>query len=240
VTSRNYRILSDFGNQFGFSQSALYSHTRAMRYTAKAITALPINLKSRRESASTATRRAYYASNWHIPAALPSARQRTMRPLRSQPPGILRHPDLGSITNGRPGLMTYVSAAEGFKSGGFNGRAGTVAAFNEYGPEKVRTYEGGIAVRLVEQPIALQRNAFLQCLHRSATPGQWSRPGSKRTAGPRTNCRQHSSVTHQGCGTRIYCGAAIRLYRQCQRRTCRCPVYTIAARCARYPRHSIY
>jgi iron complex outermembrane receptor protein len=41
-------------------------------------------------------------------------------------------------------LMSYLSASEGSKSGGFNGRAGSIAEFNGFSPEKVWTYEAGL------------------------------------------------------------------------------------------------
>jgi iron complex outermembrane receptor protein len=41
-------------------------------------------------------------------------------------------------------LMSYISAAEGSKSGGFNGRAGSIEEFNGFKPEKVWTYEAGL------------------------------------------------------------------------------------------------
>ncbi len=42
------------------------------------------------------------------------------------------------------GRDVYGSVAEGSKSGGFNGRAGSIAEFNRYEPEKVWTYEIGL------------------------------------------------------------------------------------------------
>jgi iron complex outermembrane receptor protein len=43
-----------------------------------------------------------------------------------------------------PHVMAYTSVAEGEKSGGFNGRASSVAEFNRFDPEKVWTYELGL------------------------------------------------------------------------------------------------
>ena len=40
--------------------------------------------------------------------------------------------------------MIYARVAEGFQSGGFNGRANSVAERTEYQPEKVTSYEAGV------------------------------------------------------------------------------------------------
>lgn len=48
-------------------------------------------------------------------------------------------------------IMFYVRAAKGFKSGGFNGRANTVAESTEYDPEKVWSYEAGFKSRIANQ-----------------------------------------------------------------------------------------
>jgi iron complex outermembrane receptor protein len=42
-----------------------------------------------------------------------------------------------------PTTMLYARVAKGFKSGGFNGRANTVAESTEYDPENVWSYEAG-------------------------------------------------------------------------------------------------
>jgi iron complex outermembrane receptor protein len=56
--------------------------------------------------------------------------------------------------------MGYVSAAEGEKSGGFNGRAASVAEFNRYDPEKVWTYELGMRSDLLDQRVRLNATLF--------------------------------------------------------------------------------
>ncbi len=43
-----------------------------------------------------------------------------------------------------PDVMTYFSAARGFKSGGFNGRAQTLFEIGSFDPEKVMAYEIGV------------------------------------------------------------------------------------------------
>lgn len=47
--------------------------------------------------------------------------------------------------------MAYVRFAKGFKSGGFNGRANSVAERTEYQPEKVNSYEAGFKTRIANQ-----------------------------------------------------------------------------------------
>ena len=43
-----------------------------------------------------------------------------------------------------PNAMIYARVAEGFQSGGFNGRANSIAERTEYQPEKVTSYEAGV------------------------------------------------------------------------------------------------
>jgi iron complex outermembrane receptor protein len=57
-------------------------------------------------------------------------------------------------------VMTYVSAAKGYKAGGFNGRASNNADFNEYRPEKVWTYELGLRSDLLDRRVRLNATAF--------------------------------------------------------------------------------
>ena len=57
-------------------------------------------------------------------------------------------------------VMTYVSAAKGYKAGGFNGRASTNADFNEYEPEEVNTYELGLRSDLAGRRVRLNATAF--------------------------------------------------------------------------------
>jgi len=92
-------------------------------------------------------------------------------------------PRLGLNYQWTPGLMTYLSAADGFKSGGFNGRAGTVAAFNEYGPEKVRTYEGGLRSDWLNNRLRFKRNLFYS-VYTDLQLRSMCRPGSQRTPVP--------------------------------------------------------
>lgn len=57
-------------------------------------------------------------------------------------------------------LMTYVSAAQGNKSGGFNGRAASVAEFNRFDPEKVWTYEVGMRSDWLDRRVRLNATLF--------------------------------------------------------------------------------
>ena len=59
-----------------------------------------------------------------------------------------------------PDMMTYLSAAEGAKSGGFNGRAGSIAEFNGFQPEKVWTYELGLRSDWFDRRLRLNATAF--------------------------------------------------------------------------------
>ena len=59
-----------------------------------------------------------------------------------------------------PDVMTYISASQGFKSGGFNGRAATVAEFNEFQPEKVWTYEIGLRSDWLDKKLRVNLTAF--------------------------------------------------------------------------------
>ena len=59
-----------------------------------------------------------------------------------------------------PELMTYVSAAKGYKAGGFNGRASSVTDFNEYDPETVWTYELGLRSDFLDRRVRFNATAF--------------------------------------------------------------------------------
>nr|NUR36632.1 TonB-dependent receptor [Sphingomonas sp.] len=50
-----------------------------------------------------------------------------------------------------PTTMLYVRVAKGFKSGGFNGRANTVAESTKYDPETVWSYEAGFKTTVANQ-----------------------------------------------------------------------------------------
>jgi iron complex outermembrane receptor protein len=58
-----------------------------------------------------------------------------------------------------PNAMVYVRYASGFKSGGFNGRANSVAERTEYAPETADTYEIGVRSTIARQ-VRLNVTAF--------------------------------------------------------------------------------
>ncbi|MBO9379924.1 TonB-dependent receptor [Sphingomonas histidinilytica] len=57
-------------------------------------------------------------------------------------------------------LMAYASAATGFKSGGFNGRAQSVNTFLSFDQEKAITYEAGVKSRLFDRRVQLNAALF--------------------------------------------------------------------------------
>jgi iron complex outermembrane recepter protein len=57
-------------------------------------------------------------------------------------------------------LMSYLSVAEGTKSGGFNGRAGSISEFNGFEPEKVWTYETGLRSDWLDQRLRLNATGY--------------------------------------------------------------------------------
>jgi iron complex outermembrane receptor protein len=63
-----------------------------------------------------------------------------------------------------PGAMVYARVATGFKSGGFNGRANSVAERTEYEPETVTSYEIGVRSTIAHQ-LRLNVTAFYNDYH---------------------------------------------------------------------------
>lgn len=57
-----------------------------------------------------------------------------------------------------PDVRVYVSAAEGFRSGGFNSENGELTTFD---PEKVRSYELGLKASLLDRRLSLETALFL-------------------------------------------------------------------------------
>ena len=57
-------------------------------------------------------------------------------------------------------LMMFASATRGFRSGGWNARALTAAAFQPFGPEKVWSYETGFRSELADRKLRLNVTAF--------------------------------------------------------------------------------
>jgi iron complex outermembrane receptor protein len=58
-------------------------------------------------------------------------------------------------------VLAYASAASGFKSGGFNGRASNVATFTTLKPETVTSYEIGLKTTLAEGKVRFNINYYL-------------------------------------------------------------------------------
>jgi len=69
-------------------------------------------------------------------------------------------PRIGFDYRWNPNVMAYVSAAEGFKGGGFNGRSGSIDEFNEFTTEKVWTYELGLRSDWFDRRLRLNATAF--------------------------------------------------------------------------------
>ena len=69
-------------------------------------------------------------------------------------------PRVGLDYQWTPRLMTYVSAAEGSKSGGYNGRASSVAEFTRFDPEKVWAYELGLRSEWLNQRLRLNATGY--------------------------------------------------------------------------------
>lgn len=59
-----------------------------------------------------------------------------------------------------PGLMTYVSATSGFKSGGWNGRGTTPETMAAFNPETVRSFEAGMRSEWWDKRFRLNATAF--------------------------------------------------------------------------------
>ena len=60
-----------------------------------------------------------------------------------------------------PNVLGYLTAATGFKSGGFNGRGGSPATINSFNEEENTTYELGFKSDLANRKVRLNMNYFL-------------------------------------------------------------------------------
>jgi len=69
-------------------------------------------------------------------------------------------PRLGLEYQWTEDLMTYASAARGFKSGGFNGRAQSLAEIDSFDPEYVWSYEIGLKSEWLDRRLLLNLAAF--------------------------------------------------------------------------------
>jgi iron complex outermembrane receptor protein len=139
----NYRILSDFGNSFSFSQ-VLYIHNKSYAIYGQSDYGITDKLKLTTGIRLNRDEKSVFRLKLAYPSGIPYDVTTDNAPTTRADTWDSTSPRLGLNYQWSPGLMTYISAADGFKGGGFNGRAGSVAAFNEYRPEKVRTYEGGM------------------------------------------------------------------------------------------------
>ena len=59
-----------------------------------------------------------------------------------------------------PDVMIYARVAKGFKSGGFNGRANSVAERTQYEPEKVTSYEIGLRSTILDDTLRFNLTGF--------------------------------------------------------------------------------
>ena len=57
-------------------------------------------------------------------------------------------------------VFVYLSYAEGYKSGGYNGRAGSTTSIGPYDPEFISTYEIGLEVEWLDHRLRLNAAAF--------------------------------------------------------------------------------
>lgn len=69
-------------------------------------------------------------------------------------------PRVGLDYRWTPHFMTYVSAAQGAKNGGFNGRVSRLVDFLEFEDEKVWTYEVGLRSDLLNERLRVNATAF--------------------------------------------------------------------------------
>lgn len=69
-------------------------------------------------------------------------------------------PKLGVSYRYSPELMFYGQWAQGFRSGGYNGRAGTFTSAGPFGSEEVDNYEAGVKSELADGRLRLNAAAF--------------------------------------------------------------------------------
>jgi len=69
-------------------------------------------------------------------------------------------PRLGFEYQATRDVMAYVSASRGFKSGGFNGRAQSLAEIDSFDPEYMKSYEVGVKSQWFERRLLLNLAAF--------------------------------------------------------------------------------
>jgi iron complex outermembrane receptor protein len=59
-----------------------------------------------------------------------------------------------------PNIMAYFTYSKGYNSGGFNGRAGTLAVAGPYAPEQVHAFEAGVKSTLLDDRLRLNGDVF--------------------------------------------------------------------------------
>jgi iron complex outermembrane receptor protein len=69
-------------------------------------------------------------------------------------------PKLGFEYQWTSDLMSYISASRGFKSGGFNGRAQSLAEIDSFNPEYVWSYEAGLKSEWLDKRFLVNLAAF--------------------------------------------------------------------------------
>lgn len=69
-------------------------------------------------------------------------------------------PRVGLEYQATPDVMGYVSASRGFKSGGFNGRAQSLAEIDSFDPEYIDTYEAGVKTQWLDRRLLLNLSAY--------------------------------------------------------------------------------
>ncbi len=69
-------------------------------------------------------------------------------------------PKFGVQYQATPDILVFVSATNGFKSGGWNARATNPAAFADFGPEKVWSYELGVKTDLLDNRLRFNATVF--------------------------------------------------------------------------------
>jgi iron complex outermembrane recepter protein len=184
----DYPVLTDFGDAFSFVQDldvhnksyaiygqADYSFTSKLKLTA----GLRVNQDQTRV---TRLKLAY-------PSLIPYDISTDNEPATKSHTWNSASPRLGLDYQWTPSFMTYASAAEGFKSGGFNGRAGNVSEFNQFDPEKVWTYEVGLRSDWLENRLRFNATLFysrytdLQLQINEAGVGASGQPVPKQVVG---------------------------------------------------------
>lgn len=68
--------------------------------------------------------------------------------------------ELGTEYRLAPQKMAYLHFSQGYRGGGINGDAASLAAINTYKPERVNSYEGGLKTEWLDNALILNLSAF--------------------------------------------------------------------------------